>query len=79
MIDSDRLDRLARIEATLDALVRASNAPTTDEEFRYNQEAQRIWNAPPACDDCGFPHIAHGIPGHGFRNAKLNEGAKAND
>ena len=35
-----------RIRATLDALVRAANAPTTDEEFRYNQEAQRIWNAP---------------------------------
>ena len=45
MTDSERL---ARIEATVDALVAAANAPTTDEEFRYNQEAQRIWNAPPA-------------------------------
>ena len=35
-----------RIRATLDALVRAANAPTTDEDFRWDQEAQRIWNAP---------------------------------
>lgn len=46
-----------RIRATLDALVRAANALTTDERFEHSQEAQRRWEGEDAlhlvCKHCG--------------------------